>query len=394
LGARSDYLAQAPNADPARLRLTPEESQLFSKVGRASRIDELISRSGLEEARAIALLLSLRAKGAVVPARVTRPMPASAVDAAMAEEVDLAPDRKKEILDLERGLDRLDHFAILGLAPGATAEEARHAYYAASKRYHPDRYYGRNIGSFRARIDRVFRRLTEAYETLHDPEKRAAYLRANPHLNAAPPKPAPKAEPEPPAQPLDPERAAERRSRIARHPYLARSTKMTELVQRARAQISKGEPGRALADLHLALQIEPQNAELQKLQAEARRKHDTSRSAQEFQKGTEAEAMGDFANAASRYHLAAELDPSNPLAAYKAAWLMRLHGGDAKEIRTLAQRAVDLDGKNADARVLLGTLLAEADMKKLARKQFEEALQVNPEHLEAKKQLKKTRWPF
>jgi curved DNA-binding protein CbpA len=394
LGARCDYLAQVPNVDPARLRLTPEEGQLFAKVGRASRIDELISRSGLDEARAIALLLSLRAKGAVVPARVSRPLAASAVDAAMAEEIDLPPDRKKEILDLERGLDLLDHFAILGLVPGATAEETRTAYYAASKRYHPDRYYGRNIGSFRSRIDRVFRRLTEAYENLNDPEKRAAYLRANPHLDVARSAPPSKPEPEPPSRPLDPERAAERRSRIARHPYLARSTKLTELVQRAKAQIAKGEPGRALADLHLALQLEPQNAELQKLQAQARRNHDVSRSAQEIQKGSEAEALGDFANAASRYRLAADLDPSNAQVAYKAAHLMRLHGGDAKDIRTLVQRAVDLDAKSADARVLLGTILAEADLKKLARKQFEEALQINPEHVEAKKQLKKTRWPF
>jgi curved DNA-binding protein CbpA len=392
LGARSDYLAQVPNADPARLRLTPEEDQLFAKVGRASRIDELISRSGFDEARTIALLLSLRAKGAVVPARVTRPMP-SAVDAALAEDIDLPADRKKEILDLERGLDVLDHFAILGLVPGASVEETRSAYYAASKRYHPDRYYGRNIGSFRARIDRVFRRLTEAYETLHDPEKRAAYLRANPHLDVSRATPV-RPEPVVSVAPLDPERAAERRARMARHPYLARSTKMTELVQRAKTQISKGEPGRALTDLHLALQMEPNNPELQKLQAEARHKNDVSRSAQEMQKGIEAEAMGDLSNAVARYHLAAELDPSNPRAAYKAAFLMRQQGGDAKEIRTLAQRAVELDGKNADARVLLGTILAEADLKKLARKQFEEALQINPEHAEAKRQLKKTRWPF
>ena len=393
LGARSDYLAQVPNADPARLRLTPEEDQLFSKVGRASRIDELISRSGFDEARTIALLLSLRAKGAVVPARVTRPMPA-AIDAAMAEEIDLPADRKKEILDLERGLDVLDHFAILGLVPGASVEEARTAYYAASKRYHPDRYYGRNIGSFRARIDRVFRRLTEAYETLHDPEKRASYLRANPHLDVSRAVAPVKSEPVAPTQPIDPERAAERRARMARHPYLARSAKMTELVQRAKAQIVKGEPGRALADLHLALQMEPNNPELQKLQAEARHKNDVSRAAQELQKGVEAEAMGDVANAVARYHLAAELDPSSARAAYKAAFLLRQQGGDAKEIRTLAQRAVELDGKNADARVLLGTILVEADLKKLARKQFEEALQVSPDHAEAKRLLKKTRWPF
>ncbi|HYX93265.1 MAG TPA: DnaJ domain-containing protein [Myxococcaceae bacterium] len=399
LGARTDYLAQVPVTEPTRLRLTPEEGKILAAIGRASRIDEIIARSGLAEPRAIALLLSLRAKGAVVPAKVTPPPPAAAIDAAMAEEIDLPADRKKEILDLERGLDRLDHFQILGLMPGATAEEIRRAYFAASKRYHPDRYYGKNVGSFRARIDRVFRRLSEAYETLNDPDKRAAYLRANPQLDVAPAAaaPAPADEPEPEAEPssaVDPQRAAERRSRMARHPYLARTTKITELVHRAKAQIAKGEPGRALADLHLALQIQPNNKELEALQTEARHKHDLARSAQEMEKAVEAEAGGDLANAMARFRTVAALDPANARAAFKAAQLMRLQGQDPKEVRILAQRAVDLDGKNADARVLLGTILAEADLKKLARKQFEEALQLNPAHPEAKKYLKKTRWPF
>ncbi|MGA9525458.1 MAG: J domain-containing protein, partial [Myxococcaceae bacterium] len=219
LGARTDYLAQVPNADPGRLRLTPEEGRLFAQVGRASRIDEILAKSGLEEARAIALLLSLRAKGAVVPARVTRPAAPVAIDAAMAEDVDLPTERKKEILDLERALDRLDAFELLGLRPGATAEEAKQAWYEASRRYHPDRFFGKNIGSFRVRIDRIFKRLTEAYNTLSDPKKRAAYFAAHPELAAAP-------KPEAPAPsertPLDPERAAERRERFARHPYLAK----------------------------------------------------------------------------------------------------------------------------------------------------------------------------
>jgi curved DNA-binding protein CbpA len=400
LGARTDYLAPVPLADPARLRITAEESRILAAVGRASRIEEIIARSGLDEARAIALLLALRAKGAIVPAKVSAPAPAAAVDAALAEDVDLPADRKKEILDLERGLGRLDHFEILGLMPGATAEEIRRAYYAASKRYHPDRYYGKNLGSFRARIDRVFRRLTEAYETLNDGDKRAAYLRAHPHLEVAraapPPPPPPEPEPEPEAQPvtLDPQRAAERRSRMARHPYLAKTSKIAELVQRAKAQIAKGEPGRALADLHLALQIQPNNKELEALQMEARHKHDLARSAQEMEKAVEAETSGDLATAMSRYRTVAALDPANARAAFKAAQLMRLEGQDAKEIRILAQRAVELDGKNPDARVLLGTILAEADLKKLARKQFEEALLLNPGHPEARKHLKKTRWPF
>ena len=39
-----------------------------------------------------------------------------------------------------RDLDGFDPFAVLGLAPGATREEIRQAYFALAKSYHPDRY--------------------------------------------------------------------------------------------------------------------------------------------------------------------------------------------------------------------------------------------------------------
>ena len=39
-----------------------------------------------------------------------------------------------------RGLDGFDPFAVLGVAPGATREEIRQAYFAQAKVYHPDRY--------------------------------------------------------------------------------------------------------------------------------------------------------------------------------------------------------------------------------------------------------------
>ena len=68
---------------------------MLALVGRVERIDAVLSRSSLGEARTIAVLLALRAKGAIVPARVVQRAPSAApvVDASMAEEVDLEPSR-------------------------------------------------------------------------------------------------------------------------------------------------------------------------------------------------------------------------------------------------------------------------------------------------------------
>ena len=63
----------------------------------------------------------------------------------------------------------MDLYALLGLAPGATAADIKRAYRRLSRRYHP----GINPGDRAA--ENLFRSISEAYETLVDPERRRSY---------------------------------------------------------------------------------------------------------------------------------------------------------------------------------------------------------------------------
>ena len=65
----------------------------------------------------------------------------------------------------------LDHYAILGLAPGATIAQIRAAYRLLAKRHHPDVNPAGNDAASRTR------ELNAAYEVLSDPAKRRAYER-------------------------------------------------------------------------------------------------------------------------------------------------------------------------------------------------------------------------
>lgn len=389
LGARGDYVAPVPNADPVRLRLTADEKRVFSGIGRIARIADVLSKSGMDEARAIATLLALRAKGAIAPARYQAPVAPGTIDASMSEQVDLPPERKKEILDLERSLDTGDYYALLSLQPGATTEQIKQAYYDASRKFHPDRFYGKNLGSFRGRIERIFRKLTEAEKILSDPDKREEYLKANPHLRpfTASAEVSVKTE-------EDEQRDAERRARFAKHPYLMKGAKVNDLVTKAKRALSSGDAAIALADLGAALQIDPKHKDALALQAEARKAHELHRATTELKRAVELEKDGDTEGACSAYRIASGLDPKNGKAAFKAAQLMIRLGQDAKEVRTLAQRAVDLEPKNADAHFLFASVLDDAGMKKLAQKHFEETLKLNPDHAEAKKRSRKFPWPF
>jgi molecular chaperone DnaJ len=66
-------------------------------------------------------------------------------------------------------VETMDFYAILGLGPQATTADIKRAYRRLARRYHP----GINPGD-RAAADH-FRRITEAYDTLVDPERRREY---------------------------------------------------------------------------------------------------------------------------------------------------------------------------------------------------------------------------
>ena len=55
---------------------------------------------------------------------------------------------------------------------------------------------------------------------------------------------------------------------------------------------------------------------------------------------------------------------------------------------------MELDPRRAAYHVLAAQVHLESGSKKLAKKHLEDALALEPEHAEARAQLKKLRWPF
>jgi curved DNA-binding protein len=67
-----------------------------------------------------------------------------------------------------------DYYAVLGLERGASQDEVKKAYRRLARKYHPD-------VSKEPQAEERFKEVAEAYETLKDPDKRAAYEQLGRH---------------------------------------------------------------------------------------------------------------------------------------------------------------------------------------------------------------------
>ncbi len=91
------------------------------------------------------------------------------------EDVDIELERKRTILDAFYRLDSATHYQVLRVDPSADKRAIKNAYFEIVNVFHPDRYFGKKLGSFKPKLERVFARLTEAHDALTRSGPRAEY---------------------------------------------------------------------------------------------------------------------------------------------------------------------------------------------------------------------------
>lgn len=163
---------------------------------------------------------------------------------------------KLELEALAKIVDELDYYEILGLERTAPGTAIRQSYHSAQRRFHPDAH--RTLPpDTREAVDRIAKRIAEAYSVLRDPRRRRLYdERLSTGNEAAVRMPLVEADAE------AGRRAADERG--ARTPNGRRYWAM------ASADLAKGEIAAAVRNLQTAVTFEPDNAFLREQLAEAR----------------------------------------------------------------------------------------------------------------------------
>jgi curved DNA-binding protein CbpA len=229
----------------------------------------------------------------------------------LSEDVDLDVAHRREILFLAATMDGWTHWQALGVPWNASVDAARDAYREKVKVFHPDRYPGRRLGSFRPRLERIFRRLTEARDALSEEVARAAYAR-----KTAPPEEIARTA----ARRIEDDvRSQERKARMARtNPMVSRVSRVRELMDRGRTAMGDGRFADAARDFLTASAMDPALAEARSLAEDARKKASSGKARDLWEKARTAELQNDL-DRAQMHAEAARTSPRTSWAVAKKA---------------------------------------------------------------------------
>jgi hypothetical protein len=207
-GAVPRRLIATDGAEIRSLPLGPTEMRVLSLVDGVATVQQIADVAGLDADLVTLLLAKLehlrlvaiaKPGPAAVPTHETR---ASGVVAS--EHVDLDDETIASIEAFAaRGDD--DHYALLGVARDADKKAIKRAYFELTSRFHPDRFFRKRTGPYKAKIDAIFERITIAQEVLLSADRRAMH-----DAQLPPPAPAAPAAASAPARPPSAPAAAPR----------------------------------------------------------------------------------------------------------------------------------------------------------------------------------------
>ncbi len=418
---QEQLLERAPklnaHADLTAAGLTSQEAFLLSQVDGSTPASILADLVAIDERTLIVQLRRLEQLGlirwagddeaakpgstAVVP-RVTPTPPPGVL-----ESCDLSVDDQQRILEAERTFATMNHWQVLGLAGEVTASDVKRAYFAASKAFHPDRYYGRNLGSFRERLERVFLRVKAAHDALVDDALRTKYRAKVPVPSRATTVPGVHVTPIQPAKVETPEEkrvrlerhrqeilANRRQARVEKHvrpnsaEAVAKNRKADELYQHGLGQLKASQAFAAAASFKIAMTYDPLNAQYRAAFAEATELAQGDRAQQLAQSAAKAEGQGDANAAANDWARAFELSPQRADYAIRAAAAFLVANNVDRALHFSAQ-AVEVAPNRIEACKVAAEACERAGDKTQALVHWQAAERLDPADSHVKNSLKR-----
>ena len=171
----------SPDAIYQGLNLKPSEAYVMSRVDQPIKAKDLVQLTGLSELETLRSAYALTAAGML---QITRPElkkgnKTAAQTTAESREKDAEKDElsrlRAEVLRATHVFAADDFYEVMGIPRSADQNEVKKTYYTLAKKFHPDRAHRLGDQHLREKMEKIFQKISEAYETLADDERRRAY---------------------------------------------------------------------------------------------------------------------------------------------------------------------------------------------------------------------------
>jgi hypothetical protein len=197
-GSLKEPLKLVAEVDFTKLALSAQEGFVLSRVDGATSGALICEMSGLGRDGTLEILKNLRNKGVIVVGNEApikppeEPSPADSSPALASEEqlsdeqrgqldleeldgINLQREVRAKILLIYPRLADMTFFELLAVPVDCDSKKVRRAYFKRSKEFHPDRYYAKNIGHYKEKLEKIFAQMKSANEFLQDETKRNEY---------------------------------------------------------------------------------------------------------------------------------------------------------------------------------------------------------------------------
>jgi tetratricopeptide (TPR) repeat protein len=435
----TQVVALAAGRDPTRLRLSAAEGYLLSRIdGRtpwrllreiggipAQAVDACLERWLVEGWIEVVGASAKPAPGRTDPPRVAMDAASApkaapvaiAIDTKLLDPtLDLACDVQRRILEFEQSLSRPYH-ELLGVPVGADPKVVKRAYFKLSKEFHPDRYFRKQIGPYNRRLERIFKKILEAHEILSDPElcqvenqpdatipeavDPIVTATATATRNGGPTAPAQavgapvpvegrgaESEPRPESKPLSKlDRLRQRMPfKIDHAAMAARRARALEIFRAAESSLEAGRLNEAEAGIRIAITFDPARAEFKEALGALRIRAAGDRATKLLATPSDKMSDNEPRDALQLIEDVLPYRPHDPELNVRAAEVC-LQLGRNDEAVEYAQTLLEGAPEIASHHSLLGRIERARGDLKAAKKAYEEALELDPDDLDARRAI-------
>ncbi|MGH9763338.1 MAG: DnaJ domain-containing protein, partial [Blastocatellia bacterium] len=151
-------------------RLSSAESYILSMVSAPTQVRDVASMTGLPDQDTRIAVCSLISLGLL--RKGTGP---EEITPEQSEADENLAQLQAEITRKIHFFANADYYEVLGVTRRSTPAEIKAAYYALAKKFHPDRFRQPEYVDLRLKLEAVFAKMTQAYETLGDRVHKAMY---------------------------------------------------------------------------------------------------------------------------------------------------------------------------------------------------------------------------